>query len=74
MRQMVLSPLAQSLWTCRRNGIRYSPRFLCVNVQRQNMQLYHWSSEEKAYLFQKEFLVSTSSFGVGCQMNSQKTP
>jgi len=74
MRQMVLSPSAQSLWTCRRNGIRYSPHFLCVNVQRQKMQLYHWSLEERAYLFQKEFLVSTSSFGVGCQMNSYKTP
>lgn len=74
MRQMVLSPSAQSLWICRRNGIRYSPRFLYVNVQQQKMRFYHWSREEKAYLFQKEFPASTSSLGVGCQINSYRTP
>lgn len=74
MRQRLLSLSSQSLQTCRRHGVRYSHRFLSVNIQQQRMQLYHWDSEKKTYLFRKEFLVSTSSFGVGCQLNSYKTP
>jgi L,D-transpeptidase YbiS len=62
--------------TCRRLGI-LPTRFLClVSIRRQQMQLVEPLPElsSAAYLARKEYMVSTSRFGIGQEKNSNCTP
>lgn len=73
MQEIILPDSYNGLRACHNCGVRFSPRFLRVNVQQQRVFEYHLSTDRKYYL-ERTYLASTSAFGVGNVADSQKTP
>lgn len=74
MGEIFLADDYEGLRVCRSRGVRYTPFFLRVNIQRQAMSLYRLGADKKSYQLRRDYRVSTSSFGIGSVANSNKTP
>lgn len=73
MQERILPDSYEGLRICRNSGVRFSQRFLRVNVQQQRVFEYRLS-KERQYCLWRGYLASTSAFGVGNEIDSQKTP
>jgi len=64
----------------RRLGIRPARFALTVSIAKQTMRLYEWvtaiqrDGAPPGYVFRRQYLVSTSSFGIGQAAGSNRTP
>lgn len=71
-------PPREFLLALRRHGVRPSRHALVVSVARQRVQLFErrpiGSGARPAYEFRREFRASTSRFGVGQIIDSNRTP
>ena len=71
-------PSQEFLQALRRHSVRPTRYALSVNIARQSMALFEASSSKadgtSAYEFSREYVVSTSRFGIGQVMNSNCTP
>lgn len=71
--------LSESLWRCRRLDIAPATDLLIVCVHRQRMSWFQLAVRDtiatrSLYFFRREFLISTSRFGIGQIADSHKTP
>lgn len=62
---------------CRRLGVRPTRHLLVVSIRRQRLSLLEWDAQarrEPALVPRREFVISTSRFGIGQVMDNQCTP
>src|SRR4051794_20316022 len=76
IRNRPVHPSQDCLRAIRRVGLRPTNWLLTVSVAEQRMRLFllRRQQEQLTYSFEKEFLVSTSRFGVGQINGSKQTP
>lgn len=76
----MLHPPEKFFWACRRHYVALTRWCLVVSVQPQRMFLFKRNSEatnasmRPIYQLQKQYVISTSRFGVGQQSGSNQTP
>jgi hypothetical protein len=75
------SPLAKDMvWAMRRTGVRRSRFLLTVSVATQTMRLFEKAPVQRVgaifpeYRLRRRCVISTSAYGIGQVMNSNRTP